>query len=233
MDSNTPPLNFELQIEDGVWRIYCDQAGQAPVAPGTDASVSTQRQAGFLWIGTAVGPKALTREEATEVIRRFLSSKAEPGKSMTVADFVEKKFIPVYLSARSASTRINYRSILKHIVDPDLVDRAFGSEAPREGRRIRFIPGWPYLGDLRLDDVGITSVLGLINAAIERGYSMHTVSQIRNAVCMIFWFANIEKDFVGRNPARYIEWPGVRRRPFVHTIDNGTLRNNVTSTRGF
>jgi hypothetical protein len=44
---------------------------------------------------------------------------------------------------------------------------------------------------------------------------MHTVSQIRNAVCMIFSFATMEKQFTGKNPARLLEWPGLRRRSFI------------------
>lgn len=209
MASNTNPLIFGLHIEGGLWKV--SYVAQGPHSDATENASPSKSQPASMWIGTAVGPKALTREEAVDVVRSiFLSRSSSPG-SMTVAEFVERKFVPVYLAGRSPSTRVNYRSILKHIVEPNLVDRAFGNAAP-EGKRIRFNPGWPYLGSLMLKDVNAHSVQNLIDTAIKCGYSMHTVSQIRNAVCMIFSFATMEKQFTGKNPARFLEWPGLRRR---------------------
>jgi hypothetical protein len=229
MASNTNPLIFGLHIEGGLWKVsYVPQSPHPDVPGNTPPSNS---QAASMWIGTAVGPKALSREEVVDVVRSiFLSRSSSPG-SMTVAEFVERKFVPIYLAGRSPSTRINYRSILKHIVEPNLVDRAFGN-AGSEGKRIRFNPGWPYLGSLVLKDVNGVSVQNLIDTAIKSGYSMHTVSQIRNAVCMIFSFATTENDFGGENPARCLEWPGLRRRSIVSDINGGAMRNNITSTSG-
>ncbi|KAA6461981.1 hypothetical protein DYQ86_10125 [Acidobacteria bacterium AB60] len=213
MDPQNGWLDVDLEIEAGLWKVKRvrgrqDFGGQA----GSDDG-----QTSCMWVGTAVGPKALTRDEALEVVQKIFHPGLQRRKAITVAEYVETKFVPGYLQSKSASTRMSYRSILKHIIDPEAVDRIFTHPASGEAKRFRFIPGWPYLGELPFHEVRPTAVQTLVAEAIESGYSMHTVSQIRNAVRMIFSFAASEGDFHGENPARRLDWPGLRGRSSLRT----------------
>jgi hypothetical protein len=209
IDLSADPANFELHIEDGLWKFSFRPHGPDASKPGRSKSKG-RTDVGPIWIGTAIGPKGLTRNEAMEIIRNIFPSPLGWEKGLTVAEFVVGKFVPMYVVSRSISSRIYYRSILKHIIDPKVVDQAFGNEGAREGARGRFVSGWPYLGSLRLEDVQPESVKNLITAAFNHGYSIHTVSHIRDVVCTIFSFAARERDFEGDNPARLFKWLNLR-----------------------
>jgi hypothetical protein len=215
MDANTNPTDFDLHIEGGLWKLSVQQGRQQSKIAEAGAGQNQQQDFDPIWIGTAIGPKALTRNEAMEIVRSILPSRHGLRTAMTVAEFVESRFVPAYVASRSISSRIYYRSILKHIVDPRLVDRAFGNEGAREGARGRFVSGWPYLGNLSLDEVQPESVKNLITAAFYHGYSIHTVSHIRDVVCTIFSFAAREHLFDGDNPARLFKWLNLRHTAAV------------------
>src|ERR1700731_2571313 len=51
--------------------------------------------------------------------------------SITVAEFVERKFIPEYVRNRRTATKLYFQAILKYIVTPGRVARAFGNDSNR------------------------------------------------------------------------------------------------------
>ena len=223
MDLDTKPVNYDLRVEEGLWKFSLANDCPAPDISGHGSIPAGTHDIGLIWIGTAIGSKALTREEAMNIVQSIVSSYHLEAKAMTVAEFVERKLVPLYLAGKSTSTRVNYRSILKLIVDPERVDRAFGNDAAREGRGSRWVPGWPYLGDINLNDVRPDSVQKLMAAALNGGYSPQRVSQLRYAVVKIFSFAAEERDFVGHNPVLRINWPDLRRKGGIQDLTQAWL----------
>jgi hypothetical protein len=223
MELDIKSVNYDLRVEEGLWKFSLANDCPAPYIAGQGPKPAGAHDIGLIWIGTAIGSKALTREEAVNIVRSIVSSSRLEAKAMTVAEFVENKFVPLYLAGKSTSTRVNYRSILKLIVDPERVDQAFGNDAAREGRGGRWVPGWPYLGDISLNDVRPDSVQKLIAAAFNGGYSPQRVSQLRYAIVRIFSFAAEERDFVGHNPVLRINWPDLRRKGGIQDLAQAWL----------
>jgi hypothetical protein len=223
MELDIKSVNYDLRVEEGLWKFSLANDCPAPYIAGQGPKPAGAHDIGLIWIGTAIGSKALTREEAVNIVRSIVSSSRLEAKAMTVAEFVENKFVPLYLAGKSTSTRVNYRSILKLIVDPERVDQAFGNDAAREGRGSRWVPGWPYLGDISLNDVRPDSVQKLIAAAFNGGYSPQRVSQLRYAIVRIFSFAAEERDFVGHNPVLRINWPDLRRKGGIQDLAQAWL----------
>jgi integrase len=122
---------------------------------------------------------------------------------MTVAEFVEHKFLPERVSQMRYSGRTHYQAMLKHVLTPDEVDRIFRVDTNRSKARLKAIPDWPYLGEIRLCDTQSGHVQQLALAALNRGYSSQTVMHLRNVVGAIFSHAKKERCFAGENPANF------------------------------
>jgi integrase len=139
---------------------------------------------------------------------------------MTIASFVESKFIPEHVALKGSSGRAHYKSILKHVLRPEEVNRMF--RGGREGTRnmLKAVPGWPYLSHLRLCDARPDHVAQLISAALVHGYSIQTVMHIRNVVSAIFSHAKHERCLLGDNPASLVRPPVLpRKRSYPLTLD--------------
>jgi len=121
---------------------------------------------------------------------------------MTVARFVECKFVPEHVNLKRPSGRTYYQSMLKHVLKPEEVDRVFRANLKKPARQLSSLPGWPYLGDVRLCDIRPDHVDRLISAALDRGYSTHTATNLRNVVSAIFSHAIQERCFTGGNPVK-------------------------------
>ncbi|KAA6459252.1 hypothetical protein DYQ86_18560 [Acidobacteria bacterium AB60] len=214
------PRNSALYLEDGFWKLSWD-SGSLSHAMGEVAPGGGRRAAGHpIWVGMATGPKGLSREEAQQIVWRMIVSGARAEKAalhsrMTVSEFVERKFIPEYVASKGYAGRMHYQSMLKHVLRPEEVDRAFRVEPRRPKVKLRSLADWPYLGQIALGEVRPEYVQHLVAAALSRGYSRQTVMHIRNVVSTIFSYAQLEMYFDGENPASTIKLPKLHRTQAV------------------
>src|SRR5580704_1646885 len=133
-------------------------------------------------------------------------------ESIYLAEFVERRFVSEYVSTKRAAGRAHFQAILKHILTPERVVRAFGVNAGKSSTRLKAIPGWPYMDSLRLSDVNQESIQRLVTAALKAGYSTQTATHIRNVIRTIFSQAIRSGSFYGANPATHVKLPAMSRR---------------------
>jgi integrase len=147
---------------------------------------------------------------------------AEPA-SISLAEFVERRFVAEYVAVKRSTGRAHFQAILKHILTPEAVDRAFGVNAETSKVRMKAIPGWPYLDSVRLCDVRAENVQLLISTALLHGYSAQTVIHIRSVLRAIFSYAQMLNCFSGRNPATQVVPPGMARKE-THALTLAQLK---------
>jgi len=141
------------------------------------------------------------------------------GAELTIGAFVENIFVPEYLALKRSPSRAFYRSILKHILRPEEVDRMFSFRRNASPETLKTVPGWPYLSNVRLCDVHADDIQRLTSAAMTRGYSLHTVRHMRDVISAIFTFARMRQCFIGDNPAKLVKTPEVKqKRTFALTV---------------
>jgi len=214
MNQEILPHNSRVYQEDGLWKLRL-----------RDGPPSGKRQEGGsaiepVWLGPAVGAGRLTRNEAHRlawVASRYLVSRLPQDvivkqSNMTVAEFVEHKFAPEHIAAKRLAGRAHYRAILKHVLKPEEVDRVFHGERVHPRSKLKTIPDWPYLSNLRLCDARTDHIQELVSAALARGYAPQTVTHIRNVVNAIFAHAKREQCFMGENPAGPVKLSEITRR---------------------
>jgi integrase len=125
---------------------------------------------------------------------------------MTLGFFVETKFIPEHVEHKTPSGRTHYQAILKHLLTPELVNRMFDPGKERQAR-LKSVPGWPYLDDIRLCDIRPDHVRQIISSAFDRGYSAQTVKHIKNVIFAVISHAQREGCFSGSNPVTQVKLP--------------------------
>lgn len=126
---------------------------------------------------------------------------------MPLRAFIADRFIPNHVAHKSSTGQIHYRAILKHIVKPETVQMLF-AEFPTVGSpRLRAVPGWPYLDEVRLCDLNVDHVREITAAAMARGYSTQTVKHIKNVLGTIISQAKKERILTGDNPAAEVKLP--------------------------
>ncbi len=133
-------------------------------------------------------------------------------KSIFLAEFVERRFVPDYVSTKRAAGRAHFQAILKHILTPEQVASTFGVNTERSSAKLKAIPAWPYMDSMRLRDVTPESIQRLIAAALKAGYSTQTATHIRNVIRTIFSQAIRSGCFDGANPATHVKLPAMSRR---------------------
>jgi integrase len=173
-------------------------------------------------IGPATGPQRLTRKEAQRAVWEKLplgqqNGPVGPQSPMTIADFVERLFVPEHVAIKGLSGRTHYRAILKHVLTPEEVQRVFKLDLDASRTRLKSIPDWPYLSKIGLADARPEHVESLMQAARSRGYSIQTVTHIRNVISAIFSHAKKGNYFAGPNPASQVAVPGMTRKE-AHTL---------------
>jgi len=146
----------------------------------------------------------------------------EPAE-LTVAEFVKQVFIPEHVSRKNLSGRIHYQSMLKHVLTPEDVDAAFRNSAKKPNSRLKAAPGWPYIGQLRLNEVRPEDVERLMAAAAWHGYSTQTVKHIRSVISVMFSYAAKARYFAGENPADSVAAPALERKE-AHTLSLDQLK---------
>src|SRR5205807_9541271 len=75
------------------------------------------------------------------------------GRSMSVSEFVQTRFIPEYVVTRGSAGHAHFKAILRYVLTPEQFRCAFPAKLTNAGRRLREMPGWPYLGLLPLCEV--------------------------------------------------------------------------------
>jgi site-specific recombinase XerD len=147
---------------------------------------------------------------------------------MTVADFVQKVFVPEHVATKGLSGRTHYQAILKHVLRPEEVDRVFRVNTENSKTRLKALPDWPYLGSLRLRDVRPDHVQRLVFAALARGYSTQTIKHIRSVVSAVFSHAKKTQYCTGDNPASEVTLPESTRKE-AHTLTLAQVREVIGS----
>lgn len=132
--------------------------------------------------------------------------------SICLADFVRIKFLPEYIQQKGLAGRQHYQAMLKHILRPDTVDQIFQSG----GSRLKAIPGWPYLDQVKLCELREDHVRDLTRTAEARGYAAQTVKHIRNVLGVIIGHAKQERLFEDENPVVRVGLPPMSRRRLEH-----------------
>lgn len=168
-------------------------------------------------VGPAIGPERLTRKEAQRAVWERLpfgqpALRVAPPSGITIADFVEKSFVPEHVAIKGLAGRTHYRAILKHVLTPEEVQRVFKLDLETTRTRLKAIPDWPYISHLSLSEARPEHIENLMLAAQARGYSMQTVTHIRNVVSAIFSHARKAGYFHGLNPASQVAVPGMARK---------------------
>jgi integrase len=148
------------------------------------------------------------------------------GSSMSLAEFVQRKFIPEYVEIRRSSGRSHFRAILKHVVPPEQVAGGFEENPEKTRVRLKAIDGWPYLGSLRLCDIGEEEIQHLVSAALNAGYSIQTTTHIRNVIRAIFSHAIRTGCYAEKNPAALITLPPMARKK-AHTLTPAQLKHVI------
>jgi site-specific recombinase XerC len=149
---------------------------------------------------------------------------------MTVAEFIERRFVPEYVASMRSAGHDYFQAMLKHVLGPELVDRAFGEDKGSSRSKLRAIPGWPYLNAQRLCDVHPDHIQQIITAALHKGYSIQTVTHIRNVIRKIFSHARDASCFQGENPATRVVLPDMARKE-SHVLTAEQLRQAIHSMR--
>jgi integrase len=135
-----------------------------------------------------------------------------PSTSTTLADFVEVRYIPEFVAAKRYAGQTHFRAILKHVLPPERVARAFGANGPSTQNSLTAVPGWPYIDRLQLSEITPDVIHDLTTAAIARGYSVQTATHIRNVIRSIFTHAIRTGIHEGKNPASIVALPPMARR---------------------
>jgi integrase len=169
------------------------------------------------WNESTNGSEGLTGSETQWMPWNNLLSQLQQGaltqrSAMTVAEFVERKFIPEHVALKESSGKTHYQAMLKHVLTPAEVDRVFGVHPMKPGKKLKALPDWPYMSNVRLCDARPEHVQRLTSAALERGYATQTVVHLRNVVSAIFSHAKREGCFTGDNPATSVKPPEITRR---------------------
>jgi len=130
---------------------------------------------------------------------------------MTFAFFVESKFIPEHVARKTPTGQRHYQAILKHLLKPETVNRVFNPQRITNPR-LKFVPGWPYLDEVRLCDITSDHVHRLVSSATDHGYSPQTIKHIKNVLLATISHAQREGCFIGANPVSQVKLPPVSRR---------------------
>jgi integrase len=143
--------------------------------------------------------------------------------SITFSDFVEASFIPEFVATKRYAGRAHFQAILKHVLPPERVVRAFGPNRANIKNKLTAIPGWPYIDGLQLSEITPDVIHRLTTAALARGYSTQTVMHIRNVIRSVFAHAIRTGFYEGNNPASMVALPPVSRRQ-TETLTLGQLK---------
>jgi integrase len=194
---------------------------------GIAASALQQRNAEDQPAHSAAGQVEFDRDESPAC---RVDADAEPIVEMSVLEFVERKYIPEFVSSKRTAGRSYFRSMLKHVLSPEQVARVFGSTIGDKDNRLKTIPGWPYLDSLRLCAINVEVIQSLTSTAVNHGYSIQTVTHIRNVVRSMLSHAIRTGCYSGENPATLVALPPMTRKE-AYTLTLAQLQNLLSAMR--
>jgi integrase len=228
MDQGQLPLDGQLSQDNSSWILrWSERSGDAKSGEGSHSPSPVR-------IGSAMEPGGLTEKQAKDFARNDLLSfeQIDPAKQsqMTLANFVESRFVPEHVALKRYAGRAHYKAILKHVLNPEEVDRAFHIDQSNSKAKLKSCPDWPYLGSVRLGDARPCHVQGLISAALARGYSTQTAKHIRSVVSAIFSHAIEKHCFEGDNPASLVRLPAMIRKQ-AHILTPQQTQEVLSSMR--
>jgi integrase len=142
---------------------------------------------------------------------------------MSLADFVHRKFMPEYVQIRRSAGRAHFQAILKHVLSPEDVARAFAGNSEKAEAKRKAIQEWPFMGSLRLGDINEECIQELTTTALRNGYSIQTVTHIRNVLRAVFSHAIRACGYEGMNPAAKVTLPAMARK-MAHTLTLAQLK---------
>jgi integrase len=157
------------------------------------------------------------------------ANQASPGRT-SIAEFVERKFIPEYVATKKSAGRSYFRGILNHVLPPEQVARSFAGSLEKTNNKLTAVPEWPYIGSLRLCDIDAETIQLLTTSALKRGYSTQTATHIRNVIRLIFSHAIRTGCYVGDNPANLVTLPAMTRKK-AHTLSLYQLQEVMQAMR--
>jgi integrase len=168
------------------------------------------------WVEPATDPHRVTGKQAETSARESFSPPAPKDAQaaqfeMTVGDFVTALFVPEHVTGKGPSGRTHFQAMLKHVLTPEEVDRAFQVDPKKSRAKLKAVANWPYLSNVRLCDVRPDHVQRLVSAALACGYSTQTATHIRNVVGAIFAHAK-RHGFRGDSPAAQVTLPEMARK---------------------
>lgn len=211
MDRGRLPYHVDLYSEGGSWKLRMNE--DLLNAQG----FKEHRWREPVQIGPAIGPHKLSRKQAQRAVweqlpegRRQTDLTSPSG--LVLADYVKQLFVPEHVAIKGLAGRTHYRAILKHVLTPEEVQSAFGAAGKNSRMRLKAIPDWPYLGGFKLAEIRPENVEKLVQAGLSQGYSIQTVTHIRNVVSAIFTHARKSGYFFGENPAAQVTTPGMTRK---------------------
>jgi|SRR5215469_11667489 len=133
---------------------------------------------------------------------RLDETRGDPAESfITIAAYVESRFVPDHVMQKTSAGRVHYQAILKHVLSPELVTAIFARYGLESKNKLRAIPGWPYFDHTKLRDISPDQIRSLIECASAQGYSSQTIKHIKNVIGAIISHAQTHEVFTGNNPA--------------------------------
>jgi integrase len=214
MEMDTSPLIADERLEP--WDAGWEQVTVETVASGDERGSCPLSVGGpFFGESSAAGISMPFRLD-----RRHRGRKEHDNTiAISLEDFVEQKFVPEHVAGKAPAGRAHFLGTLKHVLTPDRVDPAFGVTPGHNGRR-HALPDWPYLESVCLDDITAEIINDLLSTALRHGYSIQTITHIRNVLRSIFNHAQKTGHFMGKNPATLVVLPVMARKGTVSlTLD--------------
>lgn len=218
--------NLSLELESRDRRVSATNLNETLPADGNQAS--------SLWITGG----SRTRLQNLEAQAVFPASEGPQSarealtdcSSMSLAEYVQYKFIPGYVATRKYAGRSHFRFILKHVLTPEQVTRAFALDSEKTNLKLKAIQGWPYMDSLRLCDITGERIQHLISTLLQSGYSVQTVTHVRNVIRAIFSHAILTCGYKGTNPASLVNLPAMARKE-AHSLTLLQLKQIMQAMR--
>jgi integrase len=183
----------------------------APESAEYHSALSRFRELNWPFVGGAV--HAAGDFTSADKCGEKLSGETSVDSLMTMAKYIESRFVPEYIAAKTSTGRMHFQSILKFILTPRAIRRAFGIDSQTLKHIVAPLPNWPYMDSMALCDVTAGFVAKVISEALARGYSVQTATHIRNVIRTMFAHATKTHLFFGENPTASVTLPGMVRKP--------------------
>jgi len=161
---------------------------------------------------------------------RTLRSDREEVSSMSLAEFVRRKFIPEFVDTKSSAGRAHFREILKCILISEGASSGLAETSEGPNVKRKSIKSWPYMDSLALCEIDEDAIRHIANTAMESGYSIQTVTHIRNVIRAIYSHAIAACYYTGRNPAALVTLPTISHKG-AQTLTLAQLKEVMAAMR--